>query len=360
MHNINNNVLNGIANNISNNKYDSLFHIKLHIINLSQLIGYIECWTKDFSEDYSYLDTLLETDDELNVLGIAITDIENKIFVDFTNINIIRENNIIILKYISNKYNAYCKKNIEIVYIYDVSNDGQSIFLNESNLIDIPSNTSNGIIRAPQVTGNFNTKGYTSDPFAVSSPTGWLIAKLATINGPGFMSAADKTKLNNIDDNANNYSLPVSTDTTLGGVRTHPLTIDADPKYHLADFDNEAIGNYMGTAAISKSSYKKAGVIKSNTIIEIADINSPTDKEKETLLNHFKTYGNFSNVTFKYTVSGGGIHYSSGICHNILIDDPVRTNLDIYVPYYNDSTHNVSAFKINIQPTIAEIEDVLE
>ena len=363
LHNINNNVLNGIADNISNNKYDSLFHIKLHIINLSQLIGYLECWTKDFSEDYSYLDTLLETDDELNVLGIAITDIENKIFVDFTNINIIRENNIITLKYISNKYNAYRKKNIEIIYVYDVSNDGQSIFLNESNLIDIPSNTSNGIIRAPQVTGNFNTKGYTSEPFAVSSPTGWLIAKLATINGPGFMSAADKTKLNNIDNNANNYSLPISNKNVLGGLKTNSLEIPSnpgyDPDYYLGDFDYTAIGNYVGVASIRKSSYKKAGVIKSNTIIEIADINSVTNAEKETLLNHFKTYGNFSNVTFKYTVSGGGTHYSSGIRHHILIDDPVYTNLDIYVPYRNGENYN--EFMIRITPvTIADIENVLE
>lgn len=363
LHNINNNVLNGIANNISDNKYDSLFHIKLHIVNLSQLIGSLECWTKDISEDYSYLDTLLETDDELNVLGITITDVEDKIFVDFTNINIIRENNIITLKYISNKYNAYRKKNIEIVYIYDVSNDGQSVFLNESNLIDIPSDNSIGGIIAPQVTGNFNNKGYTNIPFAVASPSGRLIGKLATVDNPGFMSAADKTKLNNIDDNANNYSLPTSTDTTLGGVRTHPLTIDADPKYHLADFDNEAIGNYIGTAAIRKSSYKKAGVIKSNTIIEIADINSPTDKEKGDLLNHFKTYGNFSNVTIKCIIPGDGrAQYFSGIFHNILLDEPEsgNTNLNIYVPYRRDDTPNVSAFKINFEVKIADIEDVLK
>lgn len=117
MYGINNNVLNGIANNISDNKYDSLFHIKLHITNLSQLIGSLECWTKDISEDYSYLNTLLETDNELNVLGITITNVEDKIFVDFTNINIIRENNIITLKYISNKYNAYRKKYRNCIYL---------------------------------------------------------------------------------------------------------------------------------------------------------------------------------------------------------------------------------------------------
>ena len=223
----------------------------------------------------------------------------------------------------------------------------------------IPSDTSIGAIMTPQVTGNYNNKGYTNTPFAVSSPSGRLIGKLATTEEPGFMSESDKAKLDGIEANANNYSLPVSTGTTLGGVRTHPLTMDADPKYHLGDFDHEAIGNYIGTAAISKSSYKKAGVIKSNTIIEIADINSPTPDEKKALLNHFKTYGNFSNVTLKYSVSGGATHYTSGIFHKIFLDDTVYTNLDIYAPYYSDSTHNVSAFKINIQIKIADIEDIL-
>ena len=225
----------------------------------------------------------------------------------------------------------------------------------------IPSDTSIGAIMSPQVTGNYNNKGYTNTPFAVSSPSGRLIGKLATTTEPGFMSESDKEKLDGIEANANNYSLPVSTGTTLGGVRTHPLTTDADPKYYLGDFDYEAIGNYIGTAAIRKSSYKKAGVIKSNTIIEIADIKNVTPEEKETLLNHFKTYGNFSNVTLKYAVISGAIHYSSGIFHDIFLDEPESgyTNLDIYAPYYSDSDHNVSAFKINIQVNIADIEDIL-
>ena len=229
----------------------------------------------------------------------------------------------------------------------------------------IPSDTSIGAIMTPQVTGNYNNKGYTNTPFAVSSPSGRLIGKLATTEEPGFMSESDKAKLDGIEANANNYSLPVSSKNVLGGLKTPSVRMSQesgyDPDFDLNDFPYGSIGNYGGVAAIRKSSYKKAGVIKSNTIIEIADINSPTPDEKKALLNHFKTYGNFSNVTLKCSVSGVATHYSSGIFHEIFLDEPESgyTNLNIYAPYYSDSTHNVSAFKINIQIKIADIEDIL-
>lgn len=231
----------------------------------------------------------------------------------------------------------------------------------------IPTNTSIGGIMAPQVTGNFHDKGYIYAPFAVAVPSGRLIAKLATTTEQGFMSESDKAKLDGIEASANNYSLPVSDKNVLGGLKTnslnHPSHPEYDPDYFLGDFDYEAIGNYVGVASIRKSSYKKAGVIKSNTVIEISDINNPTDKEKETLLNHFKTYGNFSNVTIKCNGTRyGQAFYNSGIFHKISIYEPESddTNLNIYVPYVDDSTHVVSASKINIQIKIADIEDVLE
>ena len=227
----------------------------------------------------------------------------------------------------------------------------------------IPSNTSIGGIMAPQVTGNVHNKGYIYAPFAVAVPSGRLIAKLATTEEPGFMSESDKAKLDGIEANANNYTLPISDKNVLGGLKTPSIRMSHesgyDPDFDLNDFPYGSIGNYIGTAAIRKSSYKKAGVIKSNTVIKIADINSPTPDEKNALLNHFKTYGNFSNVTINYGISGATIRYASGIFHNILLDDTVHTNLNIYVPYYNDEAHNVSAFKINIQTEIANIEDVL-
>lgn len=41
----------------------------------------------------------------------------------------------------------------------------------------------------------------------------------ATTSASGLMSASDKTKLNGIDTNANNYSLPIATPSVLGGVQ---------------------------------------------------------------------------------------------------------------------------------------------
>lgn len=41
----------------------------------------------------------------------------------------------------------------------------------------------------------------------------------STTTTAGFMSAADKLKLDNIANNANNYSLPIATSTTLGGIK---------------------------------------------------------------------------------------------------------------------------------------------
>ena len=41
----------------------------------------------------------------------------------------------------------------------------------------------------------------------------------ATTSDPGLLSASDKTKLDGIEANANNYTLPTATDTILGGVK---------------------------------------------------------------------------------------------------------------------------------------------
>jgi hypothetical protein len=53
----------------------------------------------------------------------------------------------------------------------------------------------------------------------------WTIRKVAdttdaTTTTHGLMSASDKTKLNGIEANANNYSLPTASSSTLGGVKT--------------------------------------------------------------------------------------------------------------------------------------------
>jgi hypothetical protein len=41
----------------------------------------------------------------------------------------------------------------------------------------------------------------------------------------GFMSSADKTKLDGVAANANNYTLPAATDTVLGGIELGSATV---------------------------------------------------------------------------------------------------------------------------------------
>ena len=51
----------------------------------------------------------------------------------------------------------------------------------------------------------------------------------ATTTNPGLMSASDKEKLNGIEDSANNYTLPIASTTTLGGVKAGSgVTIDSE------------------------------------------------------------------------------------------------------------------------------------
>ena len=60
----------------------------------------------------------------------------------------------------------------------------------------------------------------------------------ATTSAAGLMSATDKSKLDNIAANANNYSLPATTATTLGGIKigysandkNYPVALDANNK----------------------------------------------------------------------------------------------------------------------------------
>jgi hypothetical protein len=82
-----------------------------------------------------------------------------------------------------------------------------------------------------------NPSGYTSNtgtvtgvtgtaPIASSGGTAPVISiDAATTSLPGSMSAADKTKLDGIATNANNYVLPKATATTLGGVEVFDATV---------------------------------------------------------------------------------------------------------------------------------------
>ena len=47
----------------------------------------------------------------------------------------------------------------------------------------------------------------------------WALPANATTSAAGFMSAEDKTKLDGIEEGANNYSLPIASSSTLGGIK---------------------------------------------------------------------------------------------------------------------------------------------
>ena len=80
----------------------------------------------------------------------------------------------------------------------------------------------------------------------------------ATTSAAGLMSASDKTKLDGVDYNANNYSLPKATTTTLGGVIVGDnLTVDLNGKINATSSKS-----YTGTAPINVSD---DGVISHST-----------------------------------------------------------------------------------------------
>ncbi len=77
-------------------------------------------------------------------------------------------------------------------------------------------NGANSIANGPAITSGGT--GFLKQDGTWATPTNTTYAN-ATTAAAGLMSAADKQKLLGIADNANNYSLPVASDTDLGGVK---------------------------------------------------------------------------------------------------------------------------------------------
>lgn len=76
----------------------------------------------------------------------------------------------------------------------------------------------------------------------------------ATTTAAGLMSAADKTKLNGIAASANNYSLPVSTASVLGGVKTGTNITNSSGTISVADASTSVKGVVQLSAAINSTS----------------------------------------------------------------------------------------------------------
>ncbi len=78
--------------------------------------------------------------------------------------------------------------------------------------VNVPTDLSLGTVTATVISLNSSTGTYVNLPSATTSTA-------------GLLSATDKTKLDSIDDNANNYTLPVATSTVKGGVELYSDTV---------------------------------------------------------------------------------------------------------------------------------------
>lgn len=97
--------------------------------------------------------------------------------------------------------------------------DGQTITVNDSGVISAKQQNSGGTpVQPTVVTATSPLHAQTTDN------TVNLTVDSASASQPGVMSAADKTKLDGLE----NYSLPVASDTVLGGVKVDARTITID------------------------------------------------------------------------------------------------------------------------------------
>lgn len=95
----------------------------------------------------------------------------------------------------------------------------------------------------------------------------------ATTNMAGFMSAADKTKLNGIAPNANNYSLPLAANGTRGGIqvgyaangRNYPVQLSGEKAYVNVPWTDTNttydLSPYAKTADVNAALSKKVDVV---------------------------------------------------------------------------------------------------
>lgn len=118
----------------------------------------------------------------------------------------------------------------------------------------------------------------------------------ATIIAAGFMSAADKSKLNGIATGANNYTLPTATSSVLGGVKT-----------------GSNITNSLGTISLTKSNVTSAlGYIplNSSSILPLAQGGTGTNQLGNAPANAILKMANIGNH-FEYTQVKNGAYYAT-------------------------------------------------
>ena len=176
-----------------------------------------------------------------------------------------------------------------------------------------------------------DNKAYVNVPWTDNNTT----YNEASITASGLMSSADKVKLNSIENNANNYSLPVTTKDNLGGIKVgysqnnknYPVQLDSDNKAYVnvpwAD-NNTTYNEATPTASGLMSSADK---VKLNSIAE-----------------------NANNYTLPVTSDGnlGGIkvgYEQNGKNYPVLLDKDNKAYVNI--PWTdNNTTYTLSSFGI--------------
>lgn len=131
------------------------------------------------------------------------------------------------------------------------------------------------LIVETQATGQHSERQFISIYMAGSSAKEAEVVMLeATTNMSGFMSAADKSKLDNIEYYANNYSLPTASSTTKGGItlgysqsgKNYPVALDGNGKAYVnvpwtdtnTTYD---LSPYAKTADVNAALAKKVDVV---------------------------------------------------------------------------------------------------
>lgn len=155
--------------------------------------------------------------------------------------------------------------------------NGYCYFCTDTTNFYIDHEDKNGVLTRSKLSSKYaDALRYTEDGnFVEINPTDIItknnyeaVISVASTDKNGLMSAADKTKLNGIAQNANNYILPWATAGTLGGVKpiaktdnmTKEVGVDADGKLY--------VDEHTMIVAFTNSS---SGLVSDKTYVEIKE-----------------------------------------------------------------------------------------
>lgn len=160
----------------------------------------------------------------------------------------------------------------------------------------------------------------------------------ATTASAGLMSSTDKVKLNGIESGANNYTLPIASTGSLGGIKVGTnLSIDSNGVLSTQNFGQQTLYNTTITSAGWSGTSNTVSVqgIAAGDDVEIVGINPTglTDQQiqaaKEAL----------SLITYGTTSTNAITFYALGSVPNINIPVTIRrlinNQLNVTMPYYS-------------------------